>query len=176
MDTKRITRKGKGSLSAFAHILAVVLIVGVVFTPTNAAETHVNLSAEPGAPQAFGNARFRFVGPVMVGEVQVEKLPPQPFGSGLFYGVWFVRLDTDDKAFLGALINNESIIFSAGRPGQDSGTGETAFRATQFTTGPHFGTPITLGAPGTNLFIVLIEKTINGKTPDPVGKAVSGTF
>lgn len=176
METQRSMLNGKTRLRPLATVLTVALIVGAVFTPTRAATSHVNLVGLADAPSAIGEVNFRFAGPVMVGGVHVENLPPQPFGSGRFYGVWFVRLDTDDKAFLGALINNKSIIFSATGPGQSSGTGVQEFRATQFTTGPHAGSPITLGAPEKNLFIVLIEKTINGLTPDPVGMAASGTF
>ncbi len=176
MDTKRIRQNAKGKVGAFTTALVAAMIVAAVFTPTRAAETHVNLFGLGGAPKAIGEVDLRFDGPVMVGRIHVEKLPPQPFGSGQFYGLWFVRLDTTDKAFLGALINNQSIIFSALGPGQKSGTGEMEFGATQFTTGPHAGTPITLGAAEQNLFIVLIEKSINGRTPDPIGEAASGTF
>jgi hypothetical protein len=78
--------------------------------------------------------------------------------------------------FLGALIGEDSIIFSAG------GEGATNFAATKFTTGPNTGSAITLGPAGTNLIIVLIENNINGLTPSPVGPvpgtgaAVAGSF
>ena len=80
------------------------------------------------------------------------------------------------KAFLGALINDQSIIFSEG------GDGQMGFRATKFTTGPAGGSPITFGPAGTNVIIVLIENNINGLTPSPIGAvpgpgvAVSGSF
>jgi hypothetical protein len=87
-----------------------------------------------------------------------------------------VRNDANDKAFLGALVGEDSIIFPKG------GNGEMKFSATQFTTGPNAGSPITFGAAGTNVIIVLIENNINGLTPSPIGKvpgagvAVVGTF
>ena len=114
----------------------------------------------------------------MEGSVHINNLPVQPFGSGRFYGVWFVRTDTGDKAFLGALldVNDQSIIFSSG------GVGKMKSSATQFTTGTNAGSPITFGPAGTNLIIVLIENIINGLTPSPVGPvpgsgvALAGTF
>ena len=137
---------------------------------------HVKLSPGAGAGSATGAARVQLDGAVLDGSVRVRDLPSQAFGSGRFYGVWFVRTDTSDKAFLGALVEHSSIIFSA------PGYGHARFAATKFTSGPHAGTPISLGAEGTNLIIVLIENNINGLTPSPVGPvpgtgvAVSGTF
>jgi hypothetical protein len=81
-----------------------------------------------------------------------------------------VRNDANDKAFLGALVGEDSIIFPKG------GNGEMKFSATHFTTGPNAGSPITFGAAGTNVIIVLIENNINGLTPSPIGVAVVGTF
>lgn len=137
----------------------------------------VQLAAAPGAPEAKGNLRFKFDGGELSGKLKVKNLPIQAFGSGNFYGLWFVRTDTDDKAFLGALVDRDgSIIFS------DGGAGRTSFEGTRFTTGPNTGDPIALGPEGTNLFIVLIENEINGLTPAPIGPvpgtgvAVSGTF
>lgn len=49
-------------------------------------------------------ADIRFDLGVLQGAVTVDELPAQLYGSGKFYGVWFVRTDTGDKAFLGALI------------------------------------------------------------------------
>lgn len=164
--------------STFAAIVTVtVLIVAVLFSgSTFAQQTPVKLSAGAGAPGASGIATFGFVGGVAVGTVNVNNLPPQPFASGRFYGVWFVRTDTGSKAFLGTLINKQSIIFSSG------GNGQMEFHATQFTDGPGFGFPITLGAAGTNFLVVLIEDVVNGLTPSPIGPvpgtgvAVGGTF
>jgi hypothetical protein len=152
----------------------------IVFSGTAAyAQTmRVDLAPGPGAPEASGEAQIGFVGTVMVGKVEAKNLPPQPYGSGRFYGGWFVRNDTGDKAFLGALIDvrQQSIIFSTG------GKGEMDFSATHFTTGPNAGSPITLGPSGSNQIIVLIENNINGLTPSPAGPvpgsgvAVAGTF
>ena len=136
----------------------------------------VKLSPGAGAPSATGEARIQLDGTVLDGSVRVEDLPSQAFGSGIFYGVWFVRTDTGDKAFLGALVRHSSIIFSS------PGDGRATFAATKFTTGPGVGSPISLGAQGSNLIIVLIENNINGLTPSPIGAvpgtgvAVSGTF
>lgn len=163
------TKVLSGTLAA---IVTITMLGVLLSSPADASGTEVSLSppAGSGAPGASGKAEIEFAAGVMKGSVSVENLPPQPFGSGRFYGVWFVRTDTDDKAFLGALIGNDSIIFSAG------GEGTTNFVATQFTTGPNNGKAITLGPAGKNLIIVLIEDKINGLTPSPVGVAVSGTF
>ena len=176
LETIRATKKTKGSLSALVAIMTMAMIIGLSFGITYAEDNHVNLSAGGGAPAASGIATIEFVGTVMEGKVEVKNLPSQPFGSGRFYGVWFVRTDTGDKAFLGALISDKSIILSNG------GKGQMEFSATHFTTGPGAGSPITLGSGGTNLIIVLIENIINGLTPSPVGPvpgtgvAAAGTF
>jgi hypothetical protein len=151
-------------------ILAGLFSDGAYTQQTSAQESSVNLSAGADAPGASGVATIGLVNGVAVGEVEVDNLPAQPFGSGRFYGVWFVRTDTEDKAFLGALIHERSIIFST------PGDGETGFSATKFTTGKNAGKPITFGPAGKNLIIVLIENVINGLTPSPVGVAVNGTF
>ncbi len=173
METRRRT-KTKVLSGRFAAIVTIAML-GVLFSSAaHASGTEVSLSAGPDALGASGEAEIEFAGTVMTGSVSVEGLPAQAFGTGRFYGAWFVRTDklpaSQDKAFLGALIGNDSIIFSAG------GEGATSFAATQFTTGPDAGSPITLGPAGKNLIIVLIETSINGKTPSPVGVAVSGTF
>ncbi len=169
METKRRT-KTKVLSGMFAAIVTIGMLAVLFSSAAHASGADVSLSPMAGAPNASGEAEIEFAGTVMQGSVSVENLPPQPFGSGRFYGVWFVRTDTGDKSFLGALIGNDSIIFSAG------GEGATNFAATKFTTGPHLGSPITLGTAGNNLVIVLIETSINGLTPSPVGVAVAGTF
>jgi hypothetical protein len=156
--------------------MAMLMLTGLFVGSTYAEESPVNLSAGAGAPGASGIATIEFVKGVAVGNVEVDNLPPQPFASGRFYGVWFVRTSTSDKAFLGALVHEQSIIFASG------GDGDTQFAATKFTTGPNAGSPIAFGPVGTNLIIVLIEDTINGLTPSPVGPvpgtgvAVAGMF
>ncbi len=175
METIRPTKTKllSGTLAA----LVTIAIVGVLFSSAaRASGADVSLSPMAGAPNASGEAEIEFAGTVMQGSASVENLPPQPFGSGRFYGVWFVRTDTGNKAFLGALIGEDSIILSTG------GEGATNFAATKFTTGPNAGSVITLGPAGTNLIIVLIENNINGLTPSPVGPvpgtgaAVAGSF
>lgn len=142
----------------------------------SAENIRVRLSPGAGAPSAAGSAKLELDQATLEGSIHVRNLPRQPFGSGRFYGAWFVRTDTGDKAFLGALINDRSIIFSA------RGEGRMEFEATHFTDGPNAGSPITLGPAGSNLIIVLIENVINGLTPSPVGPvpgtgvAVEGTF
>ena len=164
------------SLNTLTAIVTMLLLLGMANGTVSAEPIHVNLSAGAGAPGASGEIKIGFVDTVMVGKVGVRDLPPQPFGSGRFYGVWFVRTDTGDKAFLGALVNDKTIIFSSG------GKGAMEFSATHFTTGPNAGSLITLGAVGDNLIVVLIESVINGLTPSPVGPvpgtgvAVGGTF
>ena len=74
-----------------------------------------------------------------------------------------MRTDIGDKAFLGALIHRQSIIFSAG------GEGGMKFAVTHFTTGPDRGSPVVQDPPGNKLIIVLIENNITGLTPSPVG-------
>lgn len=174
----RMTRKTKGAFSAIVAIITMAVLAGVSSGATPASVTRVDLSAGAGAPDASGTVRVGFEGSVLVGRVHVSKLPPQPFGSGRFYGLWFVRTTTNDKAFLGALILKKSIIFSTG------GGGEMQFRATKFTDtgGPNVDSPITLGPAGSNVLVVLIENNINGLTPSPVGPvpgtgvAVIGSF
>ena len=171
METTRPTKTRV--LSGTLVAVMTIAILGVFFSGAahaSGAEVSLSAPAGSGAPGASGQAEIEFVGAVMQGSVSVENLPPQPFGSGHFYGVWFVRTDTGNKAFLGALIGNDSIIFSTG------GEGTTDFAATKFTTGSDAGSPITLGPAGKNLIIVLIEDKINGLNPSPVGVAVSGTF
>lgn len=178
MDAIRTTKRVEGSWSA-CMVAVIIAMLAVVFLGTVYAQSipiHVNLFAGAGAPNASGDAKIKFGQTTMDGSVEVRDLPPQPFGSGRFYGVWFVRTDTGDKAFLGALVQSQSIILSTG------GAGKMEFSATHFTTGSGAGLPITLGASGTNLVTVLIENTINGLTPSPVGPvpgtgvAVDGTF
>lgn len=166
----RIT--GRSYVRAVVATVALIVIVfsGTVLADDDNDRIHINLASRAGAPKASGDAWLTFDEGVLSGRVIAQRLPPQPFGSGRFYGVWFVRTDTNDKAFLGALIRRRSIILQAG------GRGETEFRATHFTDGPGTGHPITPGPQGKNLIIVLIENNIDGRKPAPVGEAVAGTF
>ena len=168
----------KRSVWVALALIVVVAVLGARFAITthaagpgeDARGIHVELSALAGAPDAKGSADVRFEQGVLQGSIHVRELPAQPYGSGKFYGVWFVRTDTGDKAFLGALIHDQSIIFSSG------GNGVIKLAATQFTAGPDRGSPIRQGPRGSNLMIVLIENDINGLTPAPVGEAAQGTF
>ena len=178
------THAGRGRTSTrrtigiLLSVLALFAALGATLSRPAAAAAGIRVALSPGAgaPGASGKAELRLEGTALEGSATVEGLPSQPFGSGQFYGVWFVRTDTGDKAFLGALIEHGSIIFA------QPGDGKVRFDATKFTTGPEAGSPIGLGSHGNNLIIVLIENNINGKTPSPVGPvpgsgvAVSGTF
>ena len=162
---------------ALAVLLAAAVLGARFAIATHAAEPgqdtggiHVELSALAGAPDAKGSADIRFEQGVLQGSIHVRELPAQPYGSGKCYGAWFVRTDTGDKAFLGALIHDQSIIFSSG------GSGGAKLAATRFTTGTDQGSPIRQGPRGSNLIIVLIESNINGLTPSPVGQAAQGVF
>lgn len=176
MNKRRGANHTKSVLSAFVAVLTIALWIGGSIGAVSAQNIPVTLSPGAGAPDAGGSAKVQLDQATLEGSVHVTNLPPQPFGSGQFYGAWFVRTDTGDKAFLGALVNDRSIIFSTG------GKGKMEFSATQFTDGPSAGSPIILGSAGVNLIIVLIENLINGLTPSPVGPvpgtgvAVAGTF
>lgn len=171
---KRITVSLLGASTIL--VLAASLISIGTWPVVAQTTTHLALTSGAGAPSASGMIDLRLSGSVLQGVAQGNGLPAQAFGSGRFYGVWFVRTDTGDKAFLGALIGDTSIILSGG------GEGNMRFAATHFTTGPDAGSPITFGSAGTNLVVVLIENNINGLTPSPVGPvpgtglALAGTF
>lgn len=168
----------KRSVWVALALLVVVAVLGARFAITTHAAgpgedsggIHVELSALAGAPDAKGSADIRFEQGVLSGSIHVRDLPAQPYGSGKFYGAWFVRTDTGDKAFLGALIHDQSIIFSS------RGGGAAKLAATHFTTGPDQGSPIRQAPRGSNLIIVLIENNINGLTPSPAGQAAQGVF
>src|SRR5215471_875194 len=160
--------KNLSLLSALATLALSAGLISIVTWSAHAQTTPLSLSSGAGAPQASGMIDLRFADGVLQGVAQGKDLPAQSFGSGRFYGVWFVRTDTGDKAFLGALIGKNSIILSGG------GEGRIQFAATHFTTGPDAGSPITFGSAGPNLVVVLIENNINGLTPSPVGP-VPGT-
>ena len=179
MRSGRATRRWYGQWGSLVT-LAALIAFAVAGWPTATATAQsgaivVNLAAGGGAPGASGKATVGLLNGTMAGRVAVNNLPAQPFGSGRFYGLWYVRND-DSKAFLGLLIRRESVIFSTG------GVGVMRFSATQFTTGPAAGAPIAFGPAGTNELVVLIENLINGLTPSPVGPvpgsgvAVIGTF
>jgi len=166
-----------GLLGASTILVLAAGLISISTLPAHAqTTTHLALSSGDGAPGASGMIELMLSDNVLQGVAQGKDLPAQAFGSGRFYGVWFVRTDTGDKAFLGALIAHRSIILSGG------GEGNMRFAASHFTTGPDAGSRITFGSPGSNLVVVLIENKINGLTPSPVGPvpgtglALTGTF
>lgn len=126
-----------------AVTVAAVVVVGNDYHPAGAGRRHRGeAGGGAGAPAAGGVAQVELEASILDGSIRVKDLPAQPFGSGRFYGAWFVRTDAGDKAFLGALIDDDSIIFS------HPGDGSIKFAATEFTTGPHAGSHITFDSSG----------------------------
>src|SRR5215510_6731244 len=123
-------------------------------------EKHVRFQPGPFAPSASGRIAFIVQGGVLSGHIEAKSLPAQ--GSHAFYVLWFVRTDTNDKAFLGPIVGDESILFMA------KGDGEMSFTASEFTDGPNKGSPISLGTPGDNFFVVIAEDHIDTFMPFPV--------
>lgn len=179
MDAGGATTKYHGWLRVCLAAVGIGVLIIAIWPGGHAAAVsgvmNLNLTAGAGAPGASGNVTFGIIDGNVVGRITVRNLPAQPFGSGRFYGLWYVRND-NSKSFFGALVKRESIIFSTG------GSGVMRFSATRFTTGPAVGSPITFGPAGTNTLVVLIENALNGLTPSPVGPvpgsgvAVVGTF
>ena len=129
-EPKRRVARRRALVTMAAAIIVVAAVAMLSSSSALAASTHVTLASGAGAPSATGSAQVELDEGVLQGSVKVRHLPAQEFGSGRFYGVWFVRTDTGDKAFLGALVQHNSIIFSEG------GEGRTSFAGTKFTTGP----------------------------------------
>ena len=142
-------------------IVAVVLAVAVAGTQSSSAKgREIDMQPGPFAPHARGELEFRVADGVLSGRVEAEKLPAQ--GPHAFYVLWFVRMDTGDKAFLGPVVHKDSILFLT------PGDAEMKFRAGAFTSGPNAGTPISLGARGTNFFVLIAENQIDTFSPFPV--------
>ncbi|MBI2648512.1 MAG: hypothetical protein HYW93_02525 [Thaumarchaeota archaeon] len=160
----------KGIVVASLALVFIVmgLGIGTVFASTNQA----GLSPTSGslAPNSSGSVTWSFSSGVLSGKFEVRNLPAQ--GSTQAYGAWFVNTATEDKAFLGALVQagEHTILF------QTSGSGKLTFSAAAFTSGPNAGSPITLASTGQNLFIILVETNIDFMNPAPIGSAVSATF
>jgi len=136
-------------------------------------EKQVEFQSGPFAPGAWGRIAFNVQEGVLSGHIEAESLPAQ--GSHAFYVLWFVRTDTNDKAFLGPIVGDESILFMA------KVDGEMSFTASEFTDGPNKGSPISLGTPGDNFFVVIAEDHIDTFMPFPVSKppssfALTATF
>ncbi len=139
----------------------------------NTDERQVRLQAGPFAPGASGRIAFSVQGGVLSGDVEAQNLPAQ--GSHAFYVLWFVRTDTDNKAFLGPIVSDGSILFIT------EGDGEMRFRAPAFTDGPNKGSPISLGTSGHNFFVLIAENHIDTFMPFPVSMppssfALTATF
>ena len=158
-------------------VVAVIALLTVAFYANPAAARNradveqrdlqsVDLQPGPFAPQGSGDLAFSVTsGGTLLGNVEVENLPA--LGAHAFYVLWFVRTDTSDKAFLGPIIHQDSIFF------MNAGDGEMQFRAQVFTTGPHAGSPISLGASGNNFFVLIAENQIDTFMPHPVSSPPS---
>ncbi len=136
-------------------------------------EREVELQPAPFAPNASGKVAFAVRDGVLSGQIEAEELPAQ--GAHAFYVFWFVRTDTGDKAFLGPVVHEGSILFLTG------GEAEMRFKASAFTDGPHKGSAISLGSPGNNFFVLIAENKIDTFMPFPVSPppssfALSATF
>src|SRR5438552_9501509 len=131
--------------------IAVAVVLGLLLVAplTMAKGTRIELQAGPFAPGASGEITFLMEGGVLSGELKARALPAP--GVHAFYILWFVRTDLGDKAFLGPVVSENSILFLT------DGTGRLDFRAVAFTDGPHAGSSVSLGASGNNL-LVLIAK------------------
>ncbi len=155
--------------------VAIVVILGVTLLAyaSSAKASNVELQPGPFAPGASGEVAFTVKDGVLSGDVEAESLPAQ--GAHVFYVLWFVRTDTGDKAFLGPVVHGDSILFLTG------GGAEMSFKASAFTNGPDTGSAISLGSPGTNLFVLIAENHIDTFQPFPVSTppssfALTATF
>lgn len=119
--------------------------------------------------RATGNGWVRIRDGVVSGSINTRKLPA--LLPGEFYIAWYTNLETGNAVFLGALVNNNSIVFDA-----DGLNGRLKFNAPKYTV--HLPIPgtethtkneaITAAAPGNNQIVVLVETSINGMTPAPL--------
>lgn len=151
-------------------VISVTLLLGPLAAAKN---TSIQLQPGPFAPDSTGEIRFNLQEGVLSGKLNAEDLPA--LGLHAFYVLWFVRTDTGDKAFLGPVTNQDSIFFT------DSGDGKLRFSAPAFTDGPGKGTPIALGTPGNNFFVLIAENKIDTFMPFPISEppssfALTATF
>ncbi len=164
-------RKRRFTILSATTIVALTFL-GLSIPIIQASRNTLKLDPTSGSltPRASGELSFSLSGGVLSGRAETEDLPP--LGSHLAYVLWFVNTATNDKAFLGPLIQDDkqTILF------QSAGDGAVAFRASEFTAGPHAGSPITFASTGNNLFIVLVENKIDFANPSPTGTALSATF
>ena len=181
MKLIRLSAKRFYATSAAVLVVAAILAVGLLpasahssltLTTRDSEDSSLTLTPPPGSltPSASGKLQFSFSEGVLSGRVIAKELPAQ--GTKAAYGLWFVNTETGDKAFLGALIQTgeHTILFQTG------GKGTASFSASTFTTGPHAGESITFASSGHNLFIVLVENSINFVSPSPLGPAISVNF
>jgi len=121
----------------------------------------IDLQPGPFAPHSSGELAFSVsTSGTLSGNVEAQSLPA--LGAHAFYVFWFVRTDTGDKAFLGPVIHQDSIFL------MKASDGDMQFTAPAFTTGPHAGSPISLGASGNNFFVLIAENQIDTFVPHPV--------
>lgn len=148
--------------TAIVAVLSVTLLLGPL-----AATKGTNIMLQPGpfAPDSTGHIQFNVKTGVLSGNLRAEDLPA--LGVHAFYVLWFVRTDSGDKAFLGPVINEDSIFFTT------SGDGKLRFAAPTFTDGPGKGSSISLGASGSNFYVLIAEDTIDTFMPHPVSEPPS---
>ncbi len=144
-------------IAGLSAVLSVMLLVSSIAAQT----TNIALQAGPFAPNSTGHVVFTISNGVLSGHINAQNLPSQ--GPHAFYVLWFVRTDTGDKAFLGPIIDQQaqSILFMTAADGASS------FTAPAFTTG-HAGLSISLGAQGSNFFVLIAENQIDTFAPHPV--------
>ncbi len=161
--------KLKGLSLGIVAVLAILTVV--LYANPTAASTRtgtqeidlqpIDLQPGPFAPHSSGELAFSVsTSGTLSGELEAQSLPA--LGAHAFYVFWFVRTDTGDKALLGPVIHQDSIFF------MKAGDGDMQFKAPAFTTGPHTGSPISLGAFGNNFFVLIAENQIDTFVPHPV--------
>ncbi len=175
MGKSRNKKRPTKALVALALALAFVatLGVGLLATASSAEASEVELQPGPFAPSASGEVAFNIENGVLSGHVEANDLPAQ--GAHAFYVLWFVRTDTGNKVFLGPVVHHDSILFLTG------GGGEMKFKAMAYTDGPARGSAISLGAAGSNFFVLIAENHIDTFMPFPVSTppssfALTATF
>ncbi len=156
-------------------VVAIVVILGVTLLAyaSSAKASEVELQPGPFASGASGEVAFTVANGALSGQVQADGLPAQ--GAHAFYVFWFVRTDTGNKVFLGPVVHDDSILFLTG------GEAEMRFKASAYTDGPAKGSPISLGAAGSNFFVLIAENHIDTFMPFPVSPppssfALTATF
>jgi hypothetical protein len=175
MEKSRNKNRRVKAFVALAVALALVATLGVALLATASSDEASEVELQPGpfAPSASGEVAFNVENGVLSGHVEANGLPAQ--GAHAFYVLWFVRTDTGDKVFLGPVVHDNSILFLTG------GGAEMSFKASAFTSGRHTGSAISLGAAGSNFFVLIAENHIDTFMPFPVSPlpssfALTATF